>query len=71
MTVDKGGPNEEDETWILISVSNTASLFSLKPELNNIQNITKAIHVIDKIFKSNHHDFAVPSCRLIFPMCPL
>lgn len=48
MTVDKGGPNKEDETWTLISVSNTASLFSLKPELNNIQKITKVIHVIDK-----------------------
>lgn len=48
MTEDKGGPNEEDETWILIPVSNTASLFSLKPELNKTQNITKVIHVIDK-----------------------
>lgn len=48
MAVDKGGPNDKDETWILISVSDTASLFSLKPELNNIQNITKVIHVTDK-----------------------
>lgn len=48
MTIDKGGLNKEDETWILISVSNTASSFSLKLELSNIQKITKVIHVIDK-----------------------